>query len=324
MTIRHLPGQAESSFQVDVLLSSYNGERYIEEQINSILAQSNRDWRILIRDDGSSDRTREICLKYQQQHPDQVIIIEDGRGNLGVVESFAQLLLHSTAPYVMFCDQDDVWLPEKIAIELDEIKRLETRAGNSPQTPIAVFTDALVVDSNLQPLSHSLLDYINRRKNLGHSLSRLCIEGNCYGCTMILNRALVRLVGQIPAGVISHDWWCGLVACAFGTLSFLDCTPIKHRRHSTNVSASKQSKWSRYLRDRPTLDRHRSWIKQVLDQCEIFARIYSANLPGESKLLYSDLCRVRHAGWFARRLLLLRHGVRMTGLGRNIAFFLTV
>ena len=308
--------------RVDILISTYNGERFIAEQLESLLAQTNREWKVLIRDDGSADRCRDICADYRQKHPDRIQLVEDRLGNLGVVGSFGQLLLQSSAPYVMFCDQDDCWLPEKIDLQLQEIKRLESVHG--PARPIAVFTDALVVDSNLRPLCDSLLRYINRQGDHGRALNRLCVEGNCYGCTMILNRPLVRRIGSIPSGVISHDWWAGLVAAAFGTLEFLECAPIKHRRHAANVSASKKNTWRRYLRDRPTLDRHRVWINRVLAQCEVFARTYSADLHGEPKRMFADLSRVRNSGWLTRRWLLLRHRIRVTGLGRNLGFFLAI
>ncbi len=308
--------------QVDILISTYNGERFVAEQLESILAQSNREWRILIRDDGSGDRCRDICADYRQKYPERIQLVEDRLGNLGVVRSFGQLLLQSSAPYVMFCDQDDFWLPEKVDIQLQEIRRLEAMQG--PGQPIAVFTDALVVDTNLRPVSGSLLRYINRQGDRGRALHRLCVEGNCYGCTMILNRALVRRIGHMPSGVISHDWWAGLVAASFGTLAFLGCAPIKHRRHAANVSASKKNSWQRYLRDRPTLDRHRVWINRVLAQCEAFARTYSADLHGEPGRMFADLSRVRNSGWLTRRLLLFRHRVRVTGLGRNLGFFLAI
>lgn len=322
MTSEFRRNQIMRPCQVEILLSTYNGERFIVEQLESILAQTNREWRILIRDDGSADRCRDICLDYHRRHPEHIHLVEDRLGNLGLVGSFGRLLLQSSAPYVMFCDQDDCWLPGKIELQLREIKRLECLHGSGK--PIAVFTDAQVVDSDLRPVFGSLLRYINRRGDQGRTLNRLCVEGNCYGCTMILNRALVLRIGRMPAGVISHDWWAGLVAASFGVLGFLDCAPIKHRRHANNASATKQNSWLRYLRTRPSLEQHRVWINRVFAQCEAFAGTYSTDLPAKAARLFGDLSRVRRAGWFTRRLLVLRHRVRMTGLGRNLGFLLAI
>ncbi len=311
-----------SSLEVDVLLATYNGERFIANQLESILAQSFGHWRILLRDDGSTDQTKAICQSYARAHPDRIRLVEDTLGNLGVVECFGRLLSVATAPYVMFCDQDDVWLPDKIAIQLEKIKGQEANARAG--LPVAVFTDALVVDTELRPISDSLLRYINRQGTKGCALNRLCVEGNCYGCTMILNRALVERVGSIPPGVISHDWWCGLVAAALGRLVFADCAPIKHRRHASNASQTKKSSWRRYLRDRSTLGQHRRWIHRVLLQAEVFAQTYAKDLSADPARLFADLARVRHSNWFVRRYLLARHGIRTTGLGRNLGFFLAL
>lgn len=308
--------------EVDILLSTFNGERFIVEQLESILSQSFVRWRILIRDDGSTDQTRVICETYARRFSDRITVLEDGAGNLGVTKSFGQLLGRSSAPYIMFCDQDDVWLPDKIAFQLNEIKALESVQGS--QQPLAVFTDALVVDAALRPIAGSLLRYINREGDRGRALNRLCVEANCYGCTMILNRALVERVGHMPDGVISHDWWCGLVAATFGALTFVDSAPIKHRRHATNVSATKKNSWIRYLRERPSLFKHRDWIQRVFTQCEVFAQTYSGQYQGKPQRLFTDLARLRQSNWIARRWLLLRHRVRTTGTGRNIGFFLAV
>ena len=306
---------------VEILLATYNGERFIGEQIESILAQTFSDWKLIIRDDGSSDRTREICAGYVRNHPDRLELIEDGLGNLGVVGNFAQLIHRSKASYVMFCDQDDVWLPEKIESELIEIKRLEAIHGNA--FPLAVFTDAIVVDMNARLIAPSLLRYINRQRKDG-ALNRLCVEGNCYGCTMILNRALIDRIGPIPSEVISHDWWCGMLAAAVGRLVFLDCTPIQHRRHGLNASATKESSVTRYAREWRALAQHRRWISRVLAQAVAFDRRYGNQLSLSRKQLFSDLCLLQKAHWFGRRYIVARNGIQMTGVIRNAVFLLLI
>lgn len=307
---------------VDILLATFNGEPFVAEQLDSILAQSNDRWRIVIRDDGSTDRTKAICQAYAKKHSDRITLAEDTAGNLGVVGCFGRLLSLATAPYIMFCDQDDVWLPHKVAVQWQAIKEFEATRGCDH--PIAIFTDALVVDRSLRPLADSLLRYINRPGERGRALNCLCVEGHCYGCTMILNRALANRVGIIPGGVISHDWWCGLVAAAFGSLIFVNCAPIKHRRHTANASQTKRNSWRRYLRDRRSLAQHRQWIHRVLVQAEVFAQTYAPHLPGDQARLFADLARIRGSNWVCRRYLLVKHRIRMTGLGRNLGFFLAV
>jgi hypothetical protein len=102
----------------------------------------------------------------------------------------------------------------------------------------------------------------------------------------------------------------------------VDCAPIKHRRHASNVSGTKQNTIARYIRDRPSLGRHRKWLHRVLQQCEAFDRLYSAQMQGEAKRLFAVLARVRQSNWFVRRYLLFRNGVWTTGFGRNLGYFL--
>jgi len=110
---------------IDILLSTYNGEQYLRNQIESIINQTYKNWRLLIRDDGSQDKTIEILEYYLRKHKDKIVLIEDGQKHLGASKSFFRLLGYSDAKYIMFCDQDDVWLPYKIEKTYNKMKELE-------------------------------------------------------------------------------------------------------------------------------------------------------------------------------------------------------
>lgn len=132
---------------VDILLATWNGERYLAEQIDSILAQSYSNWRLLIRDDGSSDGTRDIIGRYVSENPERLELIEGGAPGLGACGNFAYLMAHATSDYVMFCDQDDVWLPHKAERLLEEMQRLEEQHGTDQ--PLLVHSDLKVVGPDL-------------------------------------------------------------------------------------------------------------------------------------------------------------------------------
>ena len=104
---------------IDILMSTYNGGRFVEQQIDSIIAQTFTDWRLLIRDDGSSDGTAEIVSRYADLHRERICLIESNGENLGACQSFARLLEGADADYMMFSDQDDVWLPDKLARQVE-------------------------------------------------------------------------------------------------------------------------------------------------------------------------------------------------------------
>ena len=99
---------------IDILMATHNGEEYIGQQLDSIFAQTNQDWQLLCRDDGSNDSTVSIVTQYMTRHPGRIKLLSDNKGRLGVGLNFGELLEHSNADYIMFADQDDVWLPEKI------------------------------------------------------------------------------------------------------------------------------------------------------------------------------------------------------------------
>lgn len=110
---------------VDILMATYNGEKYISEQLESIIGQDFKDWKLFIRDDGSKDNTIHIIDNYMKKFPDKIELIDNYNRNLGVKLNFGELMKRSKNQYCMFSDQDDVWLPNKISITLNKMKELE-------------------------------------------------------------------------------------------------------------------------------------------------------------------------------------------------------
>src|SRR5262245_27039344 len=131
------PASAADS-TIDILLATYNGATYLEEQLASIEAQTHPNWRLISRDDRSADGTPDILARFQNLHPDNVTILRDDDGNLGLVQNFSRLMETSTSPYAAFCDQDDVWMPEKLSLCLERMRDLEAKHG--PDKPLLVFT----------------------------------------------------------------------------------------------------------------------------------------------------------------------------------------
>ena len=125
-----------------ILLGTYNGGRFLREQLDSLFAQTMKDFQLYIRDDGSTDDTMLIVKEYQQLHPN-IVKVEDEGKNLGAKGNFERLLALTDADYYMFCDQDDVWLPDKIEVSFAKMKQMEQRYGD---IPLLVHTDLEVVD----------------------------------------------------------------------------------------------------------------------------------------------------------------------------------
>ena len=132
---------------IAILMSTYNGEKYLREQIESLFVQTEKGWKLYVRDDGSKDSTMEILSEYEQRYPNKVCVVRDIPQNLGAGESFMHLLGVTDAEYYMFSDQDDVWMPDKIERTYSKLLSLEKQYGSN--IGIGVFTDLTLVDAEL-------------------------------------------------------------------------------------------------------------------------------------------------------------------------------
>lgn len=218
-----------------ILLSTYNGEKYLAQQLESIISQTFTDWTLLIRDDGSSDKTLSIIKNYIAKDP-RIILSVDNYGNLGVKKSFSTLLhaaTNRTEPYIFFSDQDDVWLPEKLASQFN----LLTTESNA--IPTLIHSDLCLVDRNLNVLFPSFLQYEKLQRNTSSPLNTLLINNYVTGCTVGINRALLNLAYPIPETTFMHDWWCALCAAAIGKIIFDPKITILYRQHGNNVIGGK-------------------------------------------------------------------------------------
>ena len=217
--------------KIAILLATYNGEKYISEQIDSILAQSEKDWVLYIHDDGSKDGTWQILEEYAKKYPEQIILVE-GPATGGAKTNFLYLFEQVEAPFYMCCDQDDVWLPNKIEITKKEMENL---IRGDEDKACLVFTELCVVDGELNILAEKMSDYqgldcVNLKFN------RALIQNVVTGCTMMVNQVLRDELTRIEdyESVLMHDWWALLVATRFGKVGFVESATILYRQHGNN------------------------------------------------------------------------------------------
>ena len=223
-----------SESAVIVLLSSYNGARYIGEQLESIRNQTFRDWRLLIRDDGSSDETVSIARRFVALD-DRIEILGDNCGNVGPWASFGLLLSvagRADARYVFLSDQDDVWIPTKMATQLEALRGAEKSHGTSH--PILAHSDLEVVGEKLEPIHPSFREFQGLSHNLEDPLRTLLLHNGMVGCTIAMNRALLDIALPLPARS-PHDWWLGLCAAATGTVLTTGDRTVRYRQHTSNA-----------------------------------------------------------------------------------------
>jgi len=234
---------------IDIILATFNGEKYLAEQIASIQANKGYEqWvnKIIITDDGSSDNTKNIVLTLAGQDP-KISWYENNSKKKGPKGNFEFGLKQSTAEYLMFCDQDDIWLPHKIEISIERL--LHAQKPVKPNQPILVFSDKQIVDEKLNLICESYFSLKNINKKWHHRFDQLCQQNVVSGCTMLFNRALINKALPIPEQAYMHDWWIALVAVRCGEVHFIDQALIQYRQHSTNaIGARKRNLASLFIK----------------------------------------------------------------------------
>ncbi|MCJ1996241.1 glycosyltransferase [Lactococcus piscium] len=212
--------------KVNIVLSTYNGEKFLSEQIDSIQAQTFTDWQLLIRDDGSTDKTFDIIKAYALKDERIKFIDEPERKNFGVINSFYKLIKYDEADYYFFSDQDDVWLPEKIAIMLSEATKYDTTKA------LMIYMDLSVVDEHLKVINPSMIHSQSHHANT--SLLAELTENTVTGGVAMINHALVKRWSRSD-NMIMHDWYLALLATATGELVYIDKPGELYRQHDHNV-----------------------------------------------------------------------------------------
>lgn len=227
----------QNNKKIAILMATYNGEKYLTEQIDSIIRQSNQDWTLYIQDDGSSDNTINIINKF---HDNRIILVEVGLTHQGAGMNFMSLLNIVESEYYMFCDQDDVWFDNKIEIEYQRM--IEEENKHSKTTPIIVHTSRTFTDANLNvrlenefnPKRHSEINVIKKIEKLKNP-NILRIYTIVGGCTMMLNNAVKKIVFPY-INVRVHDSICAMaVANKGGVISTIIEPTMYYRLHTTNT-----------------------------------------------------------------------------------------
>lgn len=219
-----------TNITISVLMTTYNGELYIQEQLDSILNQSYRNFEIFIADDNSNDNTYTILKEYQRTYP--FIHLKQNNKQLGFVKNFEQLLENCTSKYIAFCDQDDVWHKDKLNIS---IQALETK-NNS--IPLLFHSDLYVTDYQLEIIYNSFFKmrhyHFTSHKQLDAILGRCGVMGN----TIVINQKLKSLLLPFPNHLANHDYWMALIAELFGQRVSSLKPLVYYRIHQSNSSNS--------------------------------------------------------------------------------------
>lgn len=229
--------------KVNILMATYNGEKFLAQQIESIQKQTFKEWNLLIRDDGSSDKTCDIIRNFTAKDSRIRFINENEHHNLGVIKSFFMLVNYEVADFYFFSDQDDVWLPEKLSVSLEAAKH------KASDVPLLVYTDLKVVNQELNILQDSMIRAQSHHANT--TLLPELTENTVTGGTMMINHALAEK-WFTPNDILMHDWFLALLAASLGEIIYLDLPTQLYRQHDNNVlGARTMDKRFKILREGP-------------------------------------------------------------------------
>ncbi len=240
---------SEKKPMVTILLATCEGERYLPQLLESIRTQKYENWRLLVRDDNSQDSTMDILRMFAAKVPQNVKITVNEPASGSARNNFALLFedaAYEKADYVMCCDQDDVWKPEKIFVTMQTML-WEEHVLMGSRVPILVHTDLEVVDEQGDVIAPSMSEMSQIRRK--QTLEQLLLQNHVTGCTMMINGPLLLGVADYIHGsaVIMHDYWCALYATVFGKVVAVKRATVEYRQHGKNSVGAKDSRRLSYL-----------------------------------------------------------------------------
>lgn len=303
-----------------ILMATYNSTRFLDDQLASIAAQTDRDFRMVVADDNSSDNTYDMIEQFGNAQGIDISIRRNVPGNAGAKKNFATLLAENTADYVFLCDHDDIWNPTKIAEMKAAMQAAEREVG--PDVPVLVFSDLQVVDDQNREIASSFWAYSNLDPTTTQHFDKSLINAVVVGCATMMNKALVDMASPVPKDCAMHDWWCHLVAAAFGRVVVLETPLVQYRQHGSNVSGSSDRRLGAIMRSGSKA----AWVRRGLDRRYLQAQAFLDRF--ETKLKDPDLAAVRafvgmrDQGFAGRRISFLRSGLRHNTTAKNAATLL--
>lgn len=307
------------SYKADIILATYNGARYLKEQIDSIISQSFQDWRLIIHDDGSTDATLQIIEDYKFILGDRLYLVQaESQG--GASQNFNLLLTYTEADYVFFSDQDDIWLPHKLSTLLLCLQETESKLGKD--TPILAHSDLKVVDAYGNERAASFWSFQNLSPDWGSRFSYILTQNIVTGCAMVVNRSLIEISGSIPKKAVMHDWWLALIACAFGRIVWVNQATVLYRQHENNQVGAQAFDTQYVLRKMAKVldrtDAQRS-LNDTTEQALAFITRYPSSPHTDQAKIYTRLAKMSS---FERRWTIISQRFFKIGILRNIAWIL--
>lgn len=245
-------------YKVDILMATYNGEKYLKEQIESIINQSYDNWTLLIRDDKSKDNTVSIIEEYERKDS-RIKLLRDKKANLGFVKNFEELLNNSQKEFIMFSDQDDYWEKDKIKNYIEILKKNESLL----KKPLLIHSNSFVCDKDLKIIKQKFINsVVAREKDTNSYFFSYIVQGS----TVMINKRMKEISIPFLKAVTLHDRYFHLLAEFFGNRIFIDKTLTKYRQHADNKIGAKGNILKKILKKRYFDSEDRKLILEIKEK----------------------------------------------------------
>ena len=317
-----------------VILCTYNGEKYLEKQIKSIMEQDREDFCLLYSDDGSTDSTKAILQSLQEKYgrrmrafPRPMHSGSPAKHFLSILSALAKGEVETdNLEYIFLADQDDEWFPDKLSKTISVIKEEERKFGES--LPILCHTDCSLVNSRGELLAKSYRRY-QKLPGASYRFSRLLLQNHVTGASVGINKALLQYCKEIPVEVKMHDHWLALLANCFGEIQYLPCATYAYRQHGENVLGAKKAsilqEWGDRLAASGEKDKeeiiHASY-RALFAQGRELKRLFGEKIPKEKKRVLEAFLSLEEKSRLGKIMTMALFGIYPYPLYRGIGAML--
>lgn len=286
--------------KVSVVIATFNGERYLKDQLESIISQTLIPDEIIVCDDCSTDDTVKILEQYESNDHIKLFV---NKSRLGLIKNFKNAVNRTKdGNYIALSDQDDIWFPNKLEKCATALKTIE-----QPDNPCMVHSDLLYVDVSDKIISESFRRVLGQHK-YKQNLQTLLYGNFVNGCTTLFNQVLKKGFLAMPDQIaLNHDGWMALLAFTFGRVSYLNEPMVRYRRHDSNVSInSDEQVGNRFITTLKQLinasKNNKDFLNAQLETVAQFYDCYEANMTKDKRNIFQEFLKLKNAGFLTKKL----------------------
>ena len=313
--------------KLSILLATYNGEKYLSAQLDSLLSQSYSDFVIYISDDCSTDGTQTIINDYASKYPDKIIDLNN-KDHFGCAKkNFFNLVDKVDSDIYMFCDQDDVWLPNKVE---DTLRIYNNLSAADKKKPVLVHTDLKVVDGELNIINSSFFDHMQMKRNVSN-WQNYAVQNYVTGCTMLINKPLADLYKLNKQflntdNILMHDYFFAFLASLLGRVEFLDEATMLYRQHGNNSVGAKDVRSVKYSLNKLklSLKSNSEIVNGQLQTAEVLKLLNESNCDSEIIKILTEYSELSKKSKIQKLSFIKKHKLLKFGFKRRIFQFLTI